>query len=942
MPARVHALLVVRPDGRVPADLHLRRTLAALSAQTRAVDALTIVICGEDERTRRIAAESRAEAVIGAGRTTTYAQALRIAGHRLRGDAVWLLAQDTAPEPNALARLAGALEAAPSMAFAAPKLVRWDDRSRLVSLGISMTRFGRSVVLAAGELDQGQYDGGEDVLAADVRGILVRTDVWRDLDGLDHALGGADEGLDLGVRARLAGHRVALAPAAVVAVAGDGVAAPPAGDDLRERLHRISVERTAQLHRRLAYAPASAVLLHWLSLLPLALWRIVVDLVAKRPLRIGPDVAASVVVLVRLGALVRARRRIRRAKRRSWSLLAPLRITRAGLSSRLLDATHTVGEGREELRFFSGGGAWTVLAFALVSVVTLPGLLAWPALGGGALLPLRPTVAGLWADAAFGPRPIGWALSGPADPFSLVVALLGSLSPASPSRAIVVLWLLALPVAALGGWFAATRLTTRSGLRIVVASMWALAPTLLTALADGRPAAVIVHLALPWLLFTAAVAHRSWASAAAGSLLVALVLACAPSLAPALACLWIVALVLVAVHGARGFARVCWLIVPAVVVFWPLGLERWRTGDLWALLADPGAVGAGDTATDGSLAALALRLAGFPTPDAAGWQLLLPEGMPLWVLALVAAPVALLAAASVFARRALPAMVLVLMATTGLLTAVFADAVVVSAVEGVAVPLFAAPALSLAWAGLVGAAVVALDRLPMPSPARVTASALMLSVVVVAAVAPLSASLRDASGLTNGPTSTLPAYVAAEGGGGRSEGTLVLTPLADGSMSSRVVWGGTESLGGASTLSSARTGVVDDDAVLARLTADLVTSSAAQSTDDLAAHGIGFVLVEIPADESDAARAIRLESINNLNQRDGLDNVGEAGDRVLWRIAVDVDERAATAAQQRVQAGIALWQLAVVAVCLLLAVPTAETRADARRRSRIVGAGGRA
>ena len=37
MPARVHALLVVRPDGRTPAAHHLRLTLAALDAQTRLV-----------------------------------------------------------------------------------------------------------------------------------------------------------------------------------------------------------------------------------------------------------------------------------------------------------------------------------------------------------------------------------------------------------------------------------------------------------------------------------------------------------------------------------------------------------------------------------------------------------------------------------------------------------------------------------------------------------------------------------------------------------------------------------------------------------------------------------------------------------------------------------------------------------------------------------------
>ena len=58
MPARVHAILVVRPDGRTPAAHHLRRTLAGLQEQTVRVDALTIVVCGDDEGVAAVAAAS--------------------------------------------------------------------------------------------------------------------------------------------------------------------------------------------------------------------------------------------------------------------------------------------------------------------------------------------------------------------------------------------------------------------------------------------------------------------------------------------------------------------------------------------------------------------------------------------------------------------------------------------------------------------------------------------------------------------------------------------------------------------------------------------------------------------------------------------------------------------------------------------------------------------
>src|SRR6478672_8158327 len=145
MPARVHAIVVVRPDGRSPATFHLRRTLAAVAGQTSSVDSLTIVLCGGDDAIAEVAGSSTAESVIRAPASTGYAAAVALVTPRLDGDAVWLLAQDTAPEPEALSHLTGSLELSPSVAFVAPKLVRWDDRSEIVSLGVTMTRFGRTV-----------------------------------------------------------------------------------------------------------------------------------------------------------------------------------------------------------------------------------------------------------------------------------------------------------------------------------------------------------------------------------------------------------------------------------------------------------------------------------------------------------------------------------------------------------------------------------------------------------------------------------------------------------------------------------------------------------------------------------------------------------------------------------------------------------------------------
>ncbi|MDY0909017.1 glycosyltransferase [Microbacterium sp. CFBP9034] len=943
MPARVHAILVVRPDGRTPAAFHLRRTLAALAEQTRRADVLTIVLCGGDEILAEVAAAAPAESVVTAAGSTGFADALALITPRIDGDAVWLLAQDTAPERDALARLAGALELSPSVAYVAPKLVRWDDRSELVSLGVGVTRLGRAVGLADDELDQGQHDGRDDVLGADVRGLLVRADAWRELGGLDPALLGADEGLDLGIRARLAGARVALVPTAIVATAGDGVAGRPAPLTPQRRRRAAFAARVAQLHRRLVYGHVVAVPFLWLAILPTALWRTVVDLVRKEPGLIGPEWAAAVVGMVRPVAVARGRRRLSSARRVPWSQLAPLRITSAQLREKFVGEADDASAGvhsRGELRFFSGGGAWLVLAALVAGIAAFPALLAWPVLGGGALQPLRTTVAQLWADAAFGQRALGLDTIGPADPFAAVIAVLGSLSPWEPSRALVVLWILALPLAALGGWFAATRVTDRSSLRLAGGVLWALSPSLLIALTQGRPAAVIAHLLLPWLFVAGSVAHRSWAGAGAASLVLAAVLAVSPSLAPALAVLWIASIVLaVVMRAGRGVARLVWTVIPTLVLAAPLVWSAIRRGEVWGLLSDPGMAWDGPQVLPDA-AGRALLATGIPTPDLAGWTTLLPEG-PTWWVPLLVAPLALLALAAPLTLRWAVGIALLTMTALGVATAFAAVAISVSFEQSLPVPIWPGSGLSLAWLGALGGALVTLDAglAPRLFLVRGFAAALMVAAVAVLAVPAMTAMARDSTFLTNGPDSTLPAYVAAEGRDDPDVGTLILTPQNAGGVATRVVWGGSETLGGQTTLLSTRTEPSAQDDAVGDITADLVTSPSEDVVSELAGRGISFVLVAaaLPP-ESDAARAMRLSAITSLNQRETLDAVGETTKGSLWRITTEVASRPAVPGSVHATAAvIAALQFATLGAALLLALPTTTSRREARRIPRVVG-----
>jgi hypothetical protein len=211
--------------------------------------------------------------------------------------------------------------------------------------------------------------------------------------------------------------------------------------------------------------------------------------------------------------------------------------------------------------------------------------------------------------------------------------------------------------------------------------------------------------------------------------------------------------------------------------------------------------------------------------------------------------------------------------------------------------------------------------------------------LAVLAVPSLTAMARGTALLTNGPESTLPAYVDAAGREDPDVGTIIMTPQNEGGVSSRVVWGGSETLDGQATMISARSAETAADQEVATLTANLVTSAAEDVIGDLAANGVSFILLA-PATqpESDIARAFRLSAQTALDQRDGLDAVGETAKGALWRVTQPVEPRAGVPASVRDTArAILLAQLIAVGVALLLAVPTAASRREARRSPRVVG-----
>ncbi|WP_040165425.1 glycosyltransferase [Microbacterium gorillae] len=946
MPAPVHAVVVARPDTRGAGLAHLQATLAAIAAQRHPVDALTIVLCGRDPRFAAVANASGAEGVVQADASVGYAEAIELASKRVAGDRdLWLLAQDTLPEPEALGRLAGVLELADSVALVAPKLVRRDAPEMIASLGVSMSRGGEAVELAAGQFDQGQHDRNQDVLGSDIRGVLLRAQRRGDLLP-DRALGGADEGLDLGVRARLAGHRVAMAPDARVQVSGDGVAGLPDPERAADRRRIAFSTRLAQLHRRLTYAPAVVVPLHILSFLPIALWRALVDILNKRPDKLLPEWAATFLAAFRWGAIARSRKHLR-GERGEWWRVDSLRVTRAQrreiLQSDDGEPTRAV---RGEMRFFSGGGFWVVLVAAVAGALAFPMLLASPVMGGGGALPLRSGLGELWGDTLFGLRGYGVDQIAPADPFAALLAVLGSVTPAMPSTALVIAWVLALPLAALGGWFAVARVTERSGLRLVGAALYALAPSFLSALIDPRPAAVLAHLLLPWLFYAGVIAHRSWGASGAASILLLAVAACSPVIG-ALVFVVVVVGILFAL-GWRRFTsagRLLWMLVPTAVAFLPILWRAVADHRPLTVFADPGLPYQGARAGDDLMGRLA-TVTGFSDGAAGGWPTFLHglgldafAGYAPWIVVVIA-PVALLALLAPFTPRWRVGTSLLLLGAALLVGALLVSHVSLTVVAGSPVTMWPGTLAGAGWLALIAAAVLALDGLRLPRAVVGVAASLSVLLIVAAAVPSLTAVSRGEAKVTSGPRSTLPAYVAAELNDGLPGSTLVLSILADGSVAERVVWGSSDTQGAQSTALNTRTDVTADDTALAAVIADLMTPSS-QAGAQIARSGVRFILLEPVGAATGPASELRTQAISALNQNGDLQAIGETGRGALWTVSGKIAPRAELSATDRtISTGLALALLVVLAIAVLLAIPTRGSVRASRAKPRGIGVRG--
>ncbi len=123
---------------------------------------------------------------------------------------------DIALDPDALRLMVEELYRSNAGAVG-PKLVDWVDPRVLHSVGMGVDRFGEiDHSIELGEVDQEQHDGVRDVFAVPSACMLIRADLFRELDGFDESMSFHGEDVELCWRIHHSGARVVVAPSARV------------------------------------------------------------------------------------------------------------------------------------------------------------------------------------------------------------------------------------------------------------------------------------------------------------------------------------------------------------------------------------------------------------------------------------------------------------------------------------------------------------------------------------------------------------------------------------------------------------------------------------------------------------------------------------------------------------------------------------------------------
>jgi GT2 family glycosyltransferase len=491
---------------------------------------------------------------------------------------VWILHDDSAPEPQALERLARAAEISPSVAVIGPKLLSWDKPIEIQQMGLTITQTGKPFLLVSREYDQGQHDSTGDTLAVSTAGMLVSLGLWQKLGGLNDSSPVFAQDLEFCLRARASGFRVIVEAGARVHHAGLSMESQRrkswVGGNRRQGLAK------AHIHLATSTLPLALVIPLYL-LLPVAfLVSIPKHLLSKDPARIYGQLTGWI-----WAWFTAPKRFAARSQLRSSGNLRPTRVlyaTRAQLARRRSLRFEYEEVRQEETRgLLASGALWFGLLPLFASIPMFPS----GAIAGEALRPLGRSLESIWAATGGSLLPYLDGIALPSEPFNWFYLLLALFAPAAPSLALASYLFIAPTLIYLSAWLLLGLISKRPLIRILPALVLALSPQVLGLQQRGgvvELTALMSAALTAWLLVSAATAFspaRSWRWLALAGLTGGLLAISSPVL---FVLALIVSLVLIAFRPDRAFTMV-WFGLPGIALSLPWAAAAWQIDPLVVL-----------------------------------------------------------------------------------------------------------------------------------------------------------------------------------------------------------------------------------------------------------------------------------------------------------------------------------------------------------------------
>ncbi|QMW65582.1 glycosyltransferase family 2 protein [Mumia sp. ZJ1417] len=911
-PPSVTAVIVCRNGaGWLPLVLDALASLAHLPQAVVAVD-----VSSTDQTREILARYLHSASIRTAPPGTGFGDAVRVA---LEGSAptdwVWLLHDDSAPGPDALAHLLDQATQSEDIGIAGPKLREWPSLKRLLEVGVTISGTGaRETGLERGEPDQGQHDRPRDVLAVSTAGMLVRRRVLEDLGGFDPRLPLFFDDIDLGWRAARRGYRVRVAPSSVffhVEAAATGLRPGSLAPRPRREMRR------AATYTLLANASRPGFFWQSVRLFLGTLLRALVLLLAKAPREAADEIFGVLAVYRRPFAMLAARRRRAAAARvdarsvRERLLPSPLIPYRHGLDA-LGELVNTlVGPAPEmtgrraavELRpedddeelpttgSYLSRHPWltTMLVLTLVAFVASRSVIGSGFLMGGALLPAPDGAGAWWSFFTAGSHDVSIGSDVPAPGYVVPLALLATLLGGNADLAVSIVVLAGALLAALTAHRLGRRLFASPGVRLWWGATYGLLVATSGALVQGRIGTVVALAAAPAIVNSAYLLMTR--PRVTDGLRLGLWLTLATAFAPVT---YLLAAGPLLVAGAILLRRRGWpSIATALLLPWLL-LGSW----MWRRALDPGAWWweAGRANADvGDL-------------DPPTWQLALGHAGGPGIATYATAGLLLLGVLALL-RRETRSAVLVAWAT-GLWVLGWASfgagATFTDGISGG--PVWVGVPATLWIAALAAAAGSAADGLHgrlADRPVRRRAFAVLVVLALVGPAVALTwwAVRGDGDPLERGTPDEIPAYLAARAEDGRS--TLVLTGTREEGVTQRVVSGDGTRLGDEAVMPSPEDlRSLDVDVRL------LLSNPSTGVLERLGSYGIQSIYLPAPADP---------DLVDALEAAPGLEPSGSPEGSRVWTFTVagEPHEPPSSAVRPWVARG----QLALLLVAVVVAAP---------------------